>query len=243
MGVESIASFLRISVAEARLRVDEGDIPTHKEATRLRRRLRGSGGGGRGDDDEGTPSQEQPIDIGLNRRTMTTPNPQPFSIRLTPTRRARLERIRAAQSEQLGRQLQLSEIVQAILIHPTVQPSYPPPVALPPASDERPGSPFSIRLADQKLAALRQIQLAWSRHFRRRVTLAAVVNALLDAPPESVPIPTPPPRLRLSIAWSEERAAGIERVREKMLSETGRAATHSQAIETIFMAGLAALTT
>ncbi len=29
-GVESIASFLRISVAEARRRVDEGDIPTHK---------------------------------------------------------------------------------------------------------------------------------------------------------------------------------------------------------------------
>jgi len=30
VGVESIASFLRMSVAEARRRVDEGDIPTHK---------------------------------------------------------------------------------------------------------------------------------------------------------------------------------------------------------------------
>jgi hypothetical protein len=174
---------------------------------------------------------------------MTTPNPQPFAIRLTAARRARLEDIRAAQSEQIGRHLQLSDIVQAILNHPTVQPSYPPPVGLPPASDERPGSPFSIRLADQNLAALKQIQFAWSRHFKRRVTLAAVVNALLDAPPDSLPISTPQPRLRLSISWSEERAAGIERVREKMLSETGRAATHGQAIETIFMAGLAALTT
>ncbi len=174
---------------------------------------------------------------------MTTPNPRPFSIRLTSTRRARLECIRAAQSERLGRQLQLSEVVQAILSHPTVQPSYPPPAIMTPASDERLGTPFSVRLGDQTLTALKRIKLAWSRHYKTRVTLAAVVNTLLDTPPDSLTIEAPPQRLRFSIVWSDERAAGIEMVRNQMLSETGRPATHNQAIEKILMAGLAALTT